>query len=680
VPGISGLGVQIRSAKDVVQVPDEPQFTVDSRVAVAAWVNPSTVTGDQPIVIKRLQNRTSFSLGVHNGNVEMSVVTTSGQTFISRAPIAAGAFSHVAGMYDGTFVFLFINGQQVGQVFVGGALRDVFAPIRIGATTQTQHFDGVIDDVFVSTRAISKDELTALSCIHHASTFTVNPAASGPVSPGTTVHYDVAVTNHDVGACQPKQYDGFLSPPDPTITALFDGGGFFPSVAPGRTVTFGADVTGTDDTSPGVHQLPFFIDAFTFTPTFTFEQLSGQLTFELAEPTGCFVRTQRELMITSTGVVDDPVRASGSGVWTFGHLVREMAPTPEDAPALASKLFKLPLTDQTINGLTVAARPAMQQVLLDIWPKTASGDLDLDKAPMRLQAVVNRIDMRDLSAGSAGEGRFVFGVNDPTGGPQDFTIILEYNLPAKTQQDVLDWANRWHDLSSHPFPSEEYNAALEKITRLFADRGAGPGGVNGSALAELRTNEAVLSPFHRWELRGFALSPASGFFEEVTVKETPDLGFNGTSALADFVNQNAAAIEAVLPGANGNTVPAQRGGTSFLAGSVFNDLVRWSAPGINDPDARFHQSLNTCNGCHGPETNSAFLMVVPRFPGGEAGLSPFLTGTSVFDPFTGQTRTLNDLGRRNSDLKGLVCGAPGAAPRAGAKPNALNVRRPAARR
>jgi len=28
VPGISGLGVEFRSAKDVVQVPDEPQFTV----------------------------------------------------------------------------------------------------------------------------------------------------------------------------------------------------------------------------------------------------------------------------------------------------------------------------------------------------------------------------------------------------------------------------------------------------------------------------------------------------------------------------------------------------------------------------------------------------------------------------------------------------------------------------
>src|SRR5215471_9967116 len=218
VNGISNLGVLIRSAKDVVQVPDEPQFTVGSRVAVAAWVHPNTVTGHQPIVIKRLNNQTSFSLGVHNGNIEMSVVLTTGQTFISRAPIAAGTWTHVAGMYDGTFIFLFINGQQFGQVFAGGTIRNVFAPIRIGATTQSQFFDGIIDEVFLSTEAISKDTLIALSCIQRPSTLAVTPATSGPVSFDTTAHYDIAVGDNDVGLCQAKSYGAFLEFFDPTIS------------------------------------------------------------------------------------------------------------------------------------------------------------------------------------------------------------------------------------------------------------------------------------------------------------------------------------------------------------------------------------------------------------------------------------------------------------------------------
>jgi concanavalin A-like lectin/glucanase superfamily protein len=719
VPGISGLGVQIRSAKDVIQVPDEPQFTVGSNIAVAAWVHPNTVSGNQPIVIKRLNNRTAFSLGIHNGNVEMSVVLTTGTTVISRAPITAGVWSHVAGMFDGTFVFLFIDGKQFGQVFGAGTVQDVFAPIRIGATTQSQFLDGIVDEVFVSTQVISSDTLTALACISRPTTLAVNPPTSGPVPFDTTFHYDVSVNDNNIGFCPGTSYDLFVNSSDPGITTNVDQPSFVQGVQPGSSVTFGIEVSGSDFAEVGVHQIPFEVEGFNSSGFSNFEFLTGQLSFELAQPTGCFVSTSRELMILDTSVVDDPVRtfgvaagggfadggpvgeggvvefdasvgvasgggdpvpapavsagnsldgggaidASGSpslGVWSFGHLMREMAPTPDQAPAMVLNLFQNWLTDQPINGFTVAARPAMQQVLLDIWPRTPDGQLDLDQAPLRLQAIVDRIDLRNLSAGSAGEGRFVFGVDDQNGSPQQFTVILEYNLPAQTQQDVSNWAAAWHGLQSHPFPSEDYNAALETITRRFTSRGAAAGGVNGNALATLRTNEIVLSSNGRWELREFVLSPTTGFLQETTVKETPDLGFNGSQTFADFVNENAAAIIAEVPGATG-VVPAQFEGSPFLAGSVFNDLVTWSGPGIANDDARFHASLNTCNGCHGPEVNTTFLQITPRFPGNPATLSPFLTGTSVVDQ-AGQQRTVNDLGRRRSDLTSLVCPPSDAGP------------------
>lgn len=520
--------------------------------------------------------------------------------------------------------------------------------------------------MFVSTQTDARDQIISQACIAHASLLAVTPVTSGPVAPGTTVHYDVSVTDNDVGA-RPngKSYEMFFDSFDSSISTVFVTDQF-QLAQPGQTLTFGIDVTGNEDATEGEHDLSFVVDGFSSNS----ETLFGQLVYVLTPPSGCFVSTRKELMITSTSVVDDPARTSASavpapggtatpGVWTFGHLMRELAPTPEDAPAMTLQLFQHWLSDQTVNGFTVSAPPRMQQVVLDAWPKTASGDLDLDRSPLTLLAIVNRLDVRNLAAGNAGEGRFVFGVS-PNGSQQQFTVILECHLVANTQDDVMSWANMWHGLSSHPFPSEEYNAALEEITKRFAGRNAQPGAVNGSALDELRTNEIALFP-QQWGLRGFALSAATGLLDQVTVKETPDLQFNGSPALASLINSETDAIKAVVPGANSKTMPEQLNGAGFLAGSALNSgFVRWDAPGVTDPAARFHMSLNTCNGCHGFETNTLFLMIFPRFPGQEAQLSPFLTGTTVFNGPTGLPQTLNDLGRRRADLTSLVCSTDGS--------------------
>jgi hypothetical protein len=98
-------------------------------------------------------------------------------------------------------------------------------------------------------------------------------------------------------------------------------------------------------------------------------------------------------------------------------------------------------------------------------------------------------------------------------------------------------------------------------------------------------------------------------------------------------------------------------------------------------EARHKFSLNTCNGCHGAETQTSFLQVFPRFPGSESELSGFMTGIDVFDPFTGQPRRLNDLARRNADLKAVVCAgeplAGATAPATSGAPQAAATASPA---
>jgi hypothetical protein len=657
-PGIDGLGVAFDNKKDLITIPDSPSLTFQTSMTVAAWIHPSNVSGTQAIVNKQTSGQLSFSLAIKAGNVQFSIARAGKSTIISSAPVSANAWTHVAGVYDGTFVFLFVNGQQVGQISAAGTIKNASAPIRIGNDTKQEPFDGTIDRVLLSADPLSPFEVAGLACISRPATFTASPLASGPVAPGTAVTYDIAVTNNDVGACQPAAYFLFGSADPPGLTSSANPQ-FFSDVLPGQTVTFPFTVTSNDDAEPGLNQVPFIF--FNFNKG---DFGSGEVGYEVTAPTGCFVRTSRELMIKNVSVVDDPIRTQPgdpaldprAGAWTFGRLMENMAPTPAAAPDMVEQLFTTWLADRTVNGFTVPARTFMQSQVLDTWPRTPDGKLDLTKSPLRLLTIVNRIDLRNLAQGNAGEGRFVFGVLDAQGFPLQFTVILEYHLPATTQADVLDWASSWHALGSHPFPSEEYNVALQALTARFAGRNAAPGLVNGSALSQLRTNEIALSS--PWELREFTLSAATGFLHEDTIKLTPDLSFDGTPALANFINANESAIIAEQ-----HTVPLTFQGSPFLGGAVFNNLTAWRAPGINNNEARHHFSLNTCNGCHSSEeTGTGFLQVNPRFPGSEAQLSGFLTGITVADPVTFAPRTFNDLARRKSDLTQLVCAPAPAAP------------------
>ncbi|GIW73059.1 MAG: hypothetical protein KatS3mg102_2601 [Planctomycetota bacterium] len=396
---------------------------------------------------------------------------------------------------------------------------------------------------------------------------------------------------------------------------------------------------------------------------------------EPASATSVRIDWRKELLITDLSVVEDPVRtrwprqvgpalpavartaASGgeaaalrvplpadpsAGKWTFGRLMMDMA-GPNDPAVFVERWLELWESPQQVNGFVAPARPLIRQRILDPWPRLPDGRLDLKRAPFRLLAIVNRIDLRQnpsYGAGNAGEGRFVFGALDPNGNPLQFTVIFEYKLPARSLADVKRWAERWHALGALDFGAD-YNRALEAITDAFAGRGVAPGRPNGSSIGQIRTNEIALgSP---WELREFVLDPRTGLLVQTTTKQSPDVSFNGTQALADFINDNEAAVLA-----GRHTVPP-----SWLAAADPENFV-WNARGIRNPDARHSFALNTCAGCHFAETGAGFTMVKPRQSGQPAQLAGFITGTTFPDPVTGQPRSFDDMQRRIDDLRRVL--------------------------
>lgn len=409
----------------------------------------------------------------------------------------------------------------------------------------------------------------------------------------------------------------------------------------------------------------------------------------------------RSLIIVDPKVVEDPLRTynpctgigTPMGKWTFGYLMQEMANTPfTGIPAstfVRNWLAKWEAA-QVVNGWNVPGRPSVKDTIITPWEAVSGGPvLDLSKAPFKLLAIVNRIDLAGNSGyqiSSAGEARFVFGAIDRRSQDgccrmTEMTVIFEYGIDRKGCPAVRAWAQQWVNLSTLVLGSAAYNAALEAITEQFAKRDVAPNKVNRSALNQLRTNEFLPPITAPWEMREFKLTPGrqdpfpapggpfpgASLLVQTTTKQTPDRVLNNTATLADFINNTCPP---------GHTVPLSYprippdnllpNDPQMLGGNAFIPPGVWNAAGITCPsvdNSRFEFSFATCGGCHLNETATSFYHIRPTGFGVPAALSLFLSGPLIVnDPISGTPRLFDELARRANILSSLarsLCPLPG---------------------
>ncbi|MBN9688263.1 MULTISPECIES: hypothetical protein [unclassified Corallococcus] len=407
---------------------------------------------------------------------------------------------------------------------------------------------------------------------------------------------------------------------------------------------------------------------------------------------------ERTLMIRDPAVVLDPARTwdpctgagTKGGVWTFAHLMREMAQGSGASPeAFVLNWLSLWLNDFQSNGDTVPARRKMYDEVIAPWAAASgatssfelnastgrwevslSKPLDLGIAPFRLLSIVNRIDLArswDYADRQTdpGELRFIFGLTRPSpwgGGTEatcnlkPFTVIFEYGVPGEGCAQVVDWARQWALLGTYPSFNAAYKARLTQMTQSVVLRGKGPGKGNGNALNQIRTNEAALaSP---WELREFRLvdehpvtgkdKPSNGFLRVHTMALTPDDATHDSETDPDidsFVRtQVKKGVEQPVTLPNRCTaqftVPRNLNGRPFLgANALVASPTHWEGFSVVPTDAaevcaRKEFSVNTCNGCHFKDTgtndfsgvDNVAFTHVSPTSGIPARLSKFLTG------------------------------------------------------
>ncbi|MBJ6761687.1 hypothetical protein JGU66_13000 [Myxococcaceae bacterium JPH2] len=438
----------------------------------------------------------------------------------------------------------------------------------------------------------------------------------------------------------------------------------------------------------------------------------------------------KSLLITAPQVVQDPTRTwdpctgagTQGGVWTFAHLMRQLATNSGNTPDIfVQRWLETWLNPQVINNDSVAQRLNMFNQVIQPWATASGGTatlvvdgsgrlgvsltapLNLNIAPFRLLAIVNRVDLGRTVNGPAGYGggttsqpvnagelRFIFGVTQKVSatncGLKQFTTIFEYGVPITGCSNVVAWARDWLNLNSFATFNSGYLTALQGITQRVVMANLAPTKGNKNALNQIRTNEISLATDGKWELREFTLSaenfvtgtdtPVSGLLRPHTVAQSPDDGLHpaASSPLVDQYVRNV--VLPTVPAGSGPapaqcssnyTVPYSFLSTRFRGGNSLIPPNFWKATSINpalpkELCARHDFSLNTCQGCHRSDTATVFTHVKPT-TGIPAALSSFLTGggpgsfISVSDtqfPASGAKWRFADLDRRWRRLNQLA--------------------------
>ncbi|HVX09897.1 MAG TPA: protein kinase [Pirellulales bacterium] len=178
VRGVVGQAAAFSGLSDAVVIPDDPNLHAKSAVTVAAWVLPTSARAGN--IAGRWSSKGSYMLswadGIYSFRVAFPVGGPTGTPLTVQSFGTAGEWSHVAGVYDGERLNLYIDGQPAASQnlsrsemlrrtsdfarrgTIPTALQDSSQPFEVGS----RGFQGTIDEVYVWNTSLSPEQVATL--------------------------------------------------------------------------------------------------------------------------------------------------------------------------------------------------------------------------------------------------------------------------------------------------------------------------------------------------------------------------------------------------------------------------------------------------------------------------------------------------------------------------------------
>jgi hypothetical protein len=154
-----------------VSLANEPAFDLSSAITVDAWAKLTGSTADFAAIVAK--GDSAWRLQRHS-NTNFAAFGTTGlidnADLVGTTNINDGQWHHIAGVFDGSTKYLYVDGVLEASASVTGTIALNDAEVRIGDNSeQTGRFwNGLIDEVEVFNRALSASEIQSIVNAAHA--------------------------------------------------------------------------------------------------------------------------------------------------------------------------------------------------------------------------------------------------------------------------------------------------------------------------------------------------------------------------------------------------------------------------------------------------------------------------------------------------------------------------------
>jgi len=171
--GLEGTALQFDGG-GYVTISNNPALAVaTNQVSLVAWVKAST-NSSGPVIARTVAGGAtgSFALSLTNGSVAFKLFLQGAPTTVtSTNALPDNKWHHLAGVYDGQHLRVYLDGTQAGTVSGAGTVDVVNESLLIGRNADGAGFVGTIDDVRIFARALSDEDV--------ADIFTMDSDADG---------------------------------------------------------------------------------------------------------------------------------------------------------------------------------------------------------------------------------------------------------------------------------------------------------------------------------------------------------------------------------------------------------------------------------------------------------------------------------------------------------------------